>query len=152
MHTSTLMSSPAQTCRPNTDLGAVARTMWNHDCGLVPVVNDEGTVVGVITDRDICMAAATRGLRPQEITAEDAMSRAVHVCTTTDEIADALATMKEFTVRRLPVVDGSGRLQGVISMNDIVRASDQNRKPAAADVVSVMAAICSPRHTATLTT
>ncbi len=137
-----LMSTPPRTCRPDTDLGTVAQMMWDGDCGFVPVIDASGRLVGVITDRDICIATATRHLLPQHIAAERAMTGPVHLCMADDSVSDALAAMKQFKVRRLPVVDGKGQLEGVISINDLARASDQNRTPAPREVVSTLAAIC----------
>jgi CBS domain-containing protein len=62
-----------------------------------------------------------------------------------DEVSAAFATVKQFTIRRLPVVDSNGRLQGVISMNDIVLAADQKQGPATEDIVATLAAICAHR-------
>ena len=55
-----LMTSRVRTCRPSTSLADVVSEMWEGDCGVLPVVNDEGRVIGMITDRDICIALATR--------------------------------------------------------------------------------------------
>lgn len=152
MNVRDLMSAPPHTCRLDTDLGTVAQMMWNHDFGFVPVIDASGKVAGVITDRDICIATATRHLLPQRISAEQAMTGPVHLCMADDSITDALSAMKEFKVRRLPVVDAGGRLQGVISMNDIALASDQKRQPTPGEVVSTLAAICAHRAPAMVTT
>jgi CBS domain-containing protein len=82
---------------------------------------------------------------PEDISAADTITGRVHACTADDGITDALATMKEFKVRRLAVIDATGTLQGVISLNDIVLASDQKRKPTPGAVVSAMAEICAHR-------
>jgi CBS domain-containing protein len=140
-----LMSAPPQTCPPAADLGAIAHVMWTHDCGFVPLIDGLGKVIGVITDRDICIAAATRHRPPESISAAETIAGPVHTCGPEDSVGDALATMKEFKVRRLPVVDANGQLLGVISMNDIVLASAQKRKPSTAEVVSAIAAICAHR-------
>jgi CBS domain-containing protein len=152
MNVTDLMSTPPHTCRPDTDLGTIAQMMWDHDCGFVPVIDVSGKVAGVITDRDICIATATRHLLPERISAQQAMTGPVRACMADDSVSDALAAMKEFQVRRLPVVDASGRLQAVITMNDIALSSDQKRKPTPGDVVSTLAAICAHRTAATLTT
>lgn len=144
------MSTPAATCRPDTDLAAVARLMWDHDCGFVPVIGASGAVIGVVTDRDICMATATRRLLPEHISAGQTMASPVHTCMPTDRASDALATMKQFRIRRLPVVDANGHLQGVTSMNDIVLASEAKGEPGAKDVVATLAAICSHRTLASV--
>jgi CBS domain-containing protein len=140
-----IMSQPPYTCGPNTDLAAVAKIMWDHDCGFVPVVDASGVVAGVVTDRDICMATATRRLLPEHISAAQAMTTPIHACMSDDNLSDVLATMKQFCIRRVPVIDVSGRLQGVISLNDLVLASTDRREPRASDVVATMAAICAHR-------
>ena len=66
-----LQTSDVKTVRPDTDLAAVAKLMWDGDCGAVPVVTDDREVVGMITDRDICIATATRSKAPAEIRASE---------------------------------------------------------------------------------
>ena len=149
MNARDIMSRPSRTCAPNTDLATVAKIMWDHDCGFVPVVADSGAVAGVVTDRDICIATATRRLLPEQLTAADVMTTPSRACRPDDNLGDVLATMRRFQVRRVPVVDGDGRLQGVISLNDIVLAASERREPQASDVVSTMAAICAHRPLAT---
>jgi len=141
-----LMSFPVETCQPSTNLAAVTQLMWNRDCGFVPVVDLDGHVAGVITDRDICVAAATRRVLPERIAAAQAMSPSVHACLPDDTADDVLATMKRHRVRRVPVVDTTGHLQGIVSMNDVVRAAGRKGAPSAAAVVATMAAICEPRR------
>lgn len=143
-----LMSAPAETCRPTTNLAAVTQLMWNRDCGFVPVVDADGHVAGVLTDRDISVAVATRRLLPERISASQVMTVAVHACAPDDSADAVLATMKQHQVRRVPVVDAQGRLQGVISMNDVVRVAGRKGAPTAASVVATLAAICAPRPVA----
>jgi CBS domain-containing protein len=145
MQVNKLMTTKVATCRPDTNLAVVAKLMWDRDCGFVPVVEASGKVAGVITDRDICIASATRRLLPEQITAAQAMSRGIQSCQPDNPIGDALATMKKFRVRRLPVVAADGALKGVISINDIVLGSEQRDGPVATDIVSTMAAICAHR-------
>lgn len=140
-----IMTAAVYTCYPDTNLAAVVRTMRDHDCGFVPVVDASGAVAGVVTDRDICMAGAARGLALQHISVSQAMSTSVRACLPDDAISEALAMMKHFRVRRLPVIDAHGYLQGVISMNDIARAADATKGVAPSDVVSTLADICEHR-------
>ena len=99
-----LMSADVQSCGEDTDLATVAKIMWDGDCGIVPVVNSERHPVGVITDRDICIAAATRASSPASILVRDVMSRALATCAGDDEAGEALETLKDRRVRRPPVV------------------------------------------------
>jgi CBS domain-containing protein len=84
------MTAAIYTCQPDTDLERVAEIMRYHDCGFVPVVDAWGAVTGLITDRDICMAAATRGLALKHISASQAMSQSVRACLPDDTIPEAL--------------------------------------------------------------
>lgn len=119
-----LMSPDVQSCTPETDLATVARMMWDNDCGMIPVVDGQRHVTGVITDRDICIAAATRALEPARIRVSDAMTHDVATCTEDADTRSALQALKEHRVRRLPVVNRQDRLVGVLSMSDLVSRAD----------------------------
>jgi CBS-domain-containing membrane protein len=78
----------------------------------------------MVTDRDICIAAATRAAVPSSIQVRDVMSREVASCKADDDVRNALKTMKERRIRRLPVLDSDGRLSGMLSINDLVMRAD----------------------------
>jgi CBS domain-containing protein len=80
----------------------------------------DGKVCGVITDRDICMALATRNKLAGEVTAGEVSDGRLHACSPEDEIHVALLTMREGKVRRLPVIDSEGKAVGVLSMDDVL--------------------------------
>jgi CBS domain-containing protein len=147
---SDVMSQPAYTCQPGTDLSAVARLMWRHDCGFIPVVDASEHVVGVITRGNIVIARGTRRLLPELISAAQAMVVTIHSCLPDAGVSDVLATMKRFRVRRLLVIDSHRRPQGVVSISDIVRAMARWPSLNAMEIVSVMAAIGSSRPMVTL--
>lgn len=115
-----IMIHPVQSCGPESNLATAAMMMWDTDCGVLPVVNFEGKVIGMITDRDICMAAATKSRHSSEITVFETITGQVHACAPGDDIHDAMETMAKHQVRRLPVIDDAGRLAGILSLNDIV--------------------------------
>jgi CBS domain-containing protein len=146
MQTQQIMTTNVATCQLDTNLAVVAKLMWDRDCGFVPVIDAAGKVAGVITDRDICIASATRRKLPAQITAAQAMrGQPIHTSQPDDTTEKALATMKQFQVRRLPVIAADGTLKGIVSMNDIVLASQQTDGPAPAEIVSTLAAICAHR-------
>jgi CBS domain-containing protein len=122
-----LMTTNVKSCSEDTDLATAAKMMWDGDCGIVPVLNGERHVVGVITDRDICIAAATRSVIPAELRVRDVMSRGVAVVAERDDVQAALSALKEKRVRRLPVVDDEDRLVGIISLNDLVSRAECRR-------------------------
>ena len=141
-----VMTANVATCQPQDNLAVVAKLMWDRDCGFVPIVDAAGKLVGVITDRDICIASATRRLLPEQIPAAQAMRRQpIHTCQPEETTDKALTTMKQFQVRRLPVIAADGALKGIVSMNDIVLAAQQKEGPRPADIVSTLAAICAHR-------
>lgn len=122
-----LMTSNVRACDADANLATVATMMWDGDCGSVPVVNDERRVVGIVTDRDICIAAATRSVSPSNLHVEDAMSKAIHTCAAGDDVRAALKTMRQHRVRRLPVLDQEGRLAGMLSMNDLIAEAELHK-------------------------
>lgn len=144
MNVEHLMNQPAITCRPSDNLNTAAQLMWEYDFGALVVVDeDEGKVVGMITDRDICMAAYTQGKPLCEISVNGAMSHQVFACHREETLEDVESSMSDHQVRRLAVVDDAGRPVGVIAANDIVRhaASSARTQRADRDAIQTLAAI-----------
>lgn len=142
-----IMSSPVRTCRRDDNLGAAARIMWEHDCGVVPVTDEDGHVVGVITDRDICMATYTQGCGPRKIPVGEAMARIVFSCHPRDSLETAERVMADRQVRRIPIVDDENRVVGILSLNDLARyvASARKKNGLKREVTETLAAISQPR-------
>jgi CBS domain-containing protein len=107
----------------NETANEAARIMWECDCGIVPVIqsSDSRRLLGVITDRDVCMAAYTRGQALSEISVESAMTDEVLTCLPSDPLTSVERTMRDAQVRRLPVVDSARCLVGIVSLADIAR-------------------------------
>jgi CBS domain-containing protein len=147
MKISEVMSHPAVTCPASDTMENAARLMWEFDCGMIPLVNDDGRLAGVITDRDICMAAYTQGRPLRTIPIASAMAKAPVAVHAADTIESAEDLMRDNQIRRLPVLDESGRPIGVLSLNDLARLtaraqrSHEDRK-----LVETLAATCEPRH------
>ena len=114
-----LMSEHVHTCAPEDSLQRAAEIMWNRDCGTVPVIDIDRRVVGIITDRDVCMHAMMSGRRLQDCTVADAMSSDVFTCGASDSLDAAQALMRRQRVRRLPVIDSAQHLIGILSLNDL---------------------------------
>lgn len=135
-------------CNPDATLAHAGWLMWENDCGILPVVTD-GKATTVITDRDICIAAATKPRPAAQITVREVVNGKLHACHLQDDVRDALKTMKNQKVRRLPVVDAEGAVVGVLSLNDLVRAAKPARtaKPGELtydDVFPTLQSICTP--------
>lgn len=144
------MSAPVRVARTVDRLDAAARVMWDGDCGFCPVVDGSGQLVGVLTDRDLCMAAYTQGRSLGEIPVAAAMARTLRACRPEDTVAVALQTMAEIQVHRLPVIDARGMVVGVVSLSDLLRAA--MARPAALDanaVLRTLAVVTAPRQAAT---
>lgn len=139
-----VMSSEVGACMRQDDGAAAARIMWERDCGTVPVVDGDRRVVGIVTDRDLCMAVYTRGARLHEIPVDSVMTVDPTTCAEDDEIETVEALMAEAQVRRVPVVDVRGMLRGIVSLDDIARARARSRGPLD-DVTTTLAAICERR-------
>ena len=118
-----LMTQPVTACRPWDSLNDAAHLMWLRDCGCVPVVDDAARLVGMLTDRDICLAAHTRGGTLAAIPIGAAMSRVLASCRPDDELGVVHRMMAERRVRRIPVVDDEGVLVGIVSLCDLARAA-----------------------------
>jgi CBS domain-containing protein len=108
------------------NLGMATELMWKGNCGFLPVVDAEKKVCGVITDRDICVALGTRNQIAGEVCVQEVVQRKVYACNPEDDVHLALQTMREGHVRRLPVVDASKNLAGVVSMDDILLHAEAN--------------------------
>lgn len=141
-----MMSRDVAACGPSEALSRAAQLMWEHDCGFVPVVEGEA-VVGVVTDRDACMAAYTKGLALGHIAVADVMSREVLSCAPQESVDAVRDRMAQAQVRRLPVLE-EGRLVGVVSLNDLALAAANGRdKRATGQVAQTLAAISRHRPT-----
>jgi CBS domain-containing protein len=150
MIVSHMMSRNVETCRPKDSLAFAAGKMWDRDIGCLPVVDEDGRVVGTVTDRDVCMAAYTQGRPLDAMYVESAMARNTYFCAPGDRVEDAVAAMRAHQVRRLPVVDPGGHLVGIVSLGDVAleSARELGRKApdiAADGLVAALAAISEPR-------
>ncbi len=141
-----VMTRPVFTCTPESTLNDAARRMWEHDCGALPVVMGPGIVVGMITDRDVCMAVYTSGKRIEEIQVGEVMTRDVVSCHHNDSLPAAEQRMTTARVRRLPVVDDEGAAVGIITVNDVARALAHGNQREVTNALSTIAAISAPRH------
>jgi CBS domain-containing protein len=152
MNVDHFMSHDVKSCMPADSLTDAAMVMWERDCGFVPVVDaPNGALVGVITDRDICMAVATKHRPMDSIPVGEVMNRQLITCSSTDDVQVAMDRMAAGQVHRMPVVDKKSHIKGVISLNDLVLAaaeSSEIRKSSAVsynDVVKVLKAVSAHR-------
>ena len=120
MKVSEVMSTDVQIASPDQTIQEAARIMAAIDAGVLPVgANDR--LVGMITDRDIAVRAVALGLTP-DTPVRKVMSAEVLYCTEDDDIEDVAHNMSDIKVRRLPVINKSKRLVGIVSLGDIALA------------------------------
>jgi CBS domain-containing protein len=116
-----VMRSPAICCHVEDTLQRVAQLMWEHDVGVVVVVDAAGKALHVVTDRDVCMGAYTQGL-PLWATHVRSLKPAPLVCCSSEAgVIEARKLMQEHGVRRIPVLDASGNVVGVVGLGDLIR-------------------------------
>ena len=145
MRISTLMTADPITCLPSTNLAEAAALMLTGDCGILPVV-EGGRLRGVVTDRDLFIAAATRDRLPSTMTVGDVMRGTPFTCAPDDDVDSVLALMKEHAVRRIPVLGFGGTVVGIVSLNDIVLAVGEKKAVHGAAVINTLQAICGHHH------
>lgn len=121
-----LMTRAVLTCSADDSLEQAARIMWESDVGCVVVTNAERKPVGMITDRDIAMAAYTRGVLLREARVASAMADQVRVCFAGTSRTDLEHLMQSAQIRRVPVVDSEGELLGIVALGDIARSSQSS--------------------------
>jgi len=113
----------ARYTNPESSLATAGHTMAEVDCGVLPVVEGDGQVVGVITDRDICLSLANRDSQPSTVAVREAMSKTAYTCHPEHPIQEALRRMREHAVRRLPVIE-NGQVGGIVSLGDLALRDD----------------------------
>ena len=145
-----VMNQEVTTCSRETTLESAAMLMWNGDCGTVAVVDDESKAIGIITDRDICMAVALQHKPASEIQVQEVMGRHLFTCQPESDIMNVLKTMSFQKVRRLPVTNSSGQVEGIISIEDLIARAERGRRGIQTpelsydDTMTTLKAICRP--------
>lgn len=144
-----VMTAAPDACRADESLTAAASIMWHRDCGAVPVVDEQLHVVGIITDRDICIGVASLNARARGIRIREVMSTDPVTCCESDSVEYALQLMAERQIHRLPVTDGDGALVGMLSLGDLLRRTDKKLKKSERvsrkDAFAALRAIAAPR-------
>jgi acetoin utilization protein AcuB len=129
MNVDDVMTSKLHTCKGGETLDRAAKIMWELGCSEVPVVDDDGFLVTMVSDRSACLSAFTQGKPLKEIPVTSAAPRTFRVARGSDSLDEALQVMRKHHERCLPVVDGKGRLVGVLSITDILRATSLEPEP-----------------------
>lgn len=108
---------------PDTPVTEIAKLMREHDIGAIPI-GENDRLIGMVTDRDIvCKGLAQGGFDPSRATARDVMTEGIHCCREDDELAKAIRHMEQLKVRRLPVINKSRRMVGILGLGDISKSA-----------------------------
>jgi len=121
-----IMTADVETCRLEDTLDRPAAIMWERDCGVVPVVDDESRIVGMVTDRDIAIRGVAQGKNPARTKVRDVMTERVLYCYDDEDVEHIADSIAKLQVRRLPVVDRKKQLVGVVSLADIALKHDMS--------------------------
>jgi CBS domain-containing protein len=118
-----VMHKGADWLGPDTPVREIARLMRDHDIGSVPIGEDD-RLVGMVTDRDIvCNGVAADNFDPDAFKARDVMTADIHCCSEDDDLSKAVRHMEDLKIRRLPVINRSKRMTGMLSLGDISRVA-----------------------------
>ncbi|HZM93185.1 MAG TPA: CBS domain-containing protein [Vicinamibacterales bacterium] len=114
-----VMTANPACCTPNSTIVQVAKMMLQNDCGQIPVVDTQGILIGVITDRDIVCRVVAEGRNPAASTVEQFMSQPIVTVHSDDALEDVVSTMERHQIRRVPVTDERGCCAGIIAQADV---------------------------------
>lgn len=136
MNVEQVMTKTPWTVTGDATLAEAARIMWERDCGAVPIVDGQGQVAGIITDRDCCMAAYSQDQKLSTLLVRNHMSSKPFSVAPGDDVHDVERLMADRQIRRVPVVDNEGRLLGIVSLADLARKASPTATRKAGDTIA----------------
>ncbi|RKH43640.1 CBS domain-containing protein [Corallococcus llansteffanensis] len=123
-----IMTRAVRTARRDSTLREVAQLMKDEDCGVVPIVDAEGRLVGLVTDRDLAVRGFTHGRAVDALRAADVMSEDIEAVLPEEDLHGVIDLMGRRQVRRVPVVEPDDRLVGIIALGDVASRADQDEE------------------------
>jgi len=116
------MTKDPSCCVPSDSAVRAAKIMRDERAGIVPIIENEQSqrIIGVVTDRDLCMNVVAEGRDPATVTVQECMTTKVVTCSPDDSIEKVTELMRENQIRRVPVVNDGGELQGIVALADVV--------------------------------
>lgn len=148
MNIEKVMTREVSACTASDTLNRAAQLMWEGDCGALPVLDEQRRVIGVVTDRDICMGTYTQGVPLWGASVASVMSKQLFTCSPNDDVGDVERLMREKQIRRVPVVNASGELLGIVTLGDLARCSQSSALQKAMGglaIAKTLASICEAR-------
>jgi len=139
-----VMTKNPACCWPSNSALTAATMMQQKDTGVLPVIHDPftPTLIGIVTDRDLCLHVVAGGRDPSHIWVSECMTEDPICCTAEDDILHALELMKEHQIRRLPVVNVKREIVGILTLSDLVRKNAVR----SGEIVAALERICEPGH------
>ena len=131
-------------CSTEDSLMKAAEVMRHRDCGVVPIIDEDKKVVGMLTDRDLCLAVVARNRKASDVKTEELLSGKAIVCAADDKIEDALRKMRKYQVKRLAVIGAGGELVGILSVTDVLQLAAGKDKKLKKKVYATLRAIFKP--------
>jgi len=131
-------------CSTEDSLMKAAEVMRQRDCGVVPIVDENKKVVGMLTDRDLCLAVVARNRKASDVKTEELLRGKAIVCSADDKLEDALRKMRKYQVKRLAAIDASGELVGILSVTDVLQLAAGKDKKLKKKVYATLRAISKP--------
>ena len=142
-----LMTRRVTSVHPATSVERAARLMEECDCGALPVIGDNGVLVGMITDRDIALRIVARGRDARNAIVADCMTDRVFACYANESVSECMRQMARHQVRRMPIVDDRGRLVGILAQGDLARHAGHHPLPEERRALTeVVSAVSQPVH------
>jgi CBS domain-containing protein len=127
-----VMTANPACCTPGDNVARIAELMKDEDVGSIPVCEDSRSkkVIGIVTDRDLAIKVVAECREPEATRVEQVMTRRPVTCSVNDDLDDAIQAMEQHQIRRILVVDGEGRLKGIIAQADVAMRNDDPRQTA----------------------
>ena len=125
-----VMTSNPVCCLPDEKVNQVAKMMGSEGVGSIPVIENRESLhlIGILTDRDLALKVVATGRNPAKMRIREVMNQNPHTCLQSDDLQKALDAMAVHQVRRIPVIDGNGRIVGIIAQGDIATRLDEPEK------------------------
>ncbi len=142
-----IMTPDVKFCGPDTNLAEATEILWRNNCGTLPVLDTGRKLIGLVTDRDMCIALGTKNCRASDLAVREVAMKPVFTCGPNDDVHGALKTMRQHQVRRVPVVGEDGKLAGILCLDEVVHHAEKATTAGISyeDVVNTMKAICEHR-------
>ena len=139
-----VMKTDVGFCSADDSLMKAAELMRSRDFGVVPIVDADKKVVGMLTDRDLCLAVVARNRKASDVKCKELVSGQAIVCAPEDKLEDALKKMRKHQIKRLAAVGENGEVVGILTVADVMLAvrKDKNLKK---KIYATLKAVAKPR-------